>query len=182
MILVFLFLTSLFIIGSRFIHLIRTESNTPFYIPFYGWAIFHCAYVLQLVYPVICQWTQRLLPCLSLVNSASVNIGLHVSFSNMVFSEFMPSSGIAGSYAGFILSFLRNLHTVLHSSCTDLHSHQQCKRVPFPPHLLHWLDFWVLRLSTSKLDTKKISAVRSPTSRLGRAQTVRCTEKIHRYI
>ena len=119
---------------------------------------------------------------LAIVNSASMNIRLHVSFSNMVFPEFMPSSGIAGSYGGFILSFLRNPHTVLHSGCTSLHSHQQCKRVPFPPHSLHWLDFWVLRLSSSKLNTKKTSAIRSPISRLGRAQIVMCAEKIHRYI
>ena len=45
---------------------------------------------------------------LAIINSVAMNNGIHVSFSILVSSGYMPRSGIAGSYGGFIPSFLRN--------------------------------------------------------------------------
>ena len=83
-------------------------------------------------------WTSWLLPCSSYCKQCCNEL---VSFSILPSSGYMPKSEIAVLYRGFIPSFLRNLHTIFHSGCISLHSHQQYRSIPFSPHSLQHLFF-----------------------------------------
>jgi hypothetical protein len=61
---------------------------------------------------------------------------------------YIPRSGIAGSYGRSMFRFLGSLRIFFQSGCTSLHSHQQCRRIPFSAHPHQYLLVMVFLMMT----------------------------------
>ena len=78
---------------------------------------------------------------LAVVNNSAINMGVHIFLHDSAPSSsgYMLRVGTAGLYSIFIFNFLRNYHTVFHSSNTILHHQQQCTGVSISPYFCQHL-------------------------------------------
>ena len=120
---VYAWLISLSITSPRFIYLCQN------FLCFQVWVIFHYMCISHFVYPFICQWTFGLFSSLVFVNHAAMNMGVQISVVNSF--VYIPKMELSDHMVIIHLIFWGLNHTLSHSNCNFLYSHQQCTRFQF---------------------------------------------------
>ena len=104
-----------------------TSLKMTSFLPCYGEVIFNCICASCLVYPFLCWWTFGLLPCPGYCRQCcNEHWGTWIFWNYGFFLVYAPEAELLGRMVVLFLVSLRNLHGVLHSGFTSLHSYQQC--------------------------------------------------------
>ena len=126
--------TSLNMMFSRSIHLPEKSQHV---VIFFCCVVLHCVNVPHFPYPFFGQGALSCFQVLAMTKKAAMNIVEHMSlWHDWASFGYIPKSGITGSWGRLFSNFLRNRHTEIQRGCTSLHSHQQCRSVPFSPQPL----------------------------------------------
>ena len=117
--------------NAGFIHGV-SNGKISFFLKAEYYSMVVCVYFIFSL-SVICWWTFGYFHVSAFVNNAVMNVGVQITRCDPDFnsSEYLPRSGIGGLYGSSPFSFWKNIYAAFHNGCINLHSHQQCKTVPF---------------------------------------------------
>ena len=108
---------------------------------------------------------------LATVNRATMNFGVHVSFSIIIFSEYMPNGGIAGSYDSFLSLVFKQIPMLFSIVAVSIYTPTSSARgFPFfhMPSSIYCLPIFF----TFQIDAAKMKGNKAPSLSSKGSQTI----------